>query len=116
MNKVLVLGGSSELGLAIAVELQRRAPREVLLLGRDAGRLQGAAERLRDAGCERVLTGMLDARDLDNHEGAIEDAFERLGGIDVAILAIGVLGERGGLPRDMDDALEVLDVNVLGCG
>lgn len=115
-SKVLVLGGSSDLAVAIVQELARRAPRDVLLLGRDTQRLQDAAGRLREAGCEQVLCGALDALDLDGHERAIEEAFERLGGVDVAILAIGVLGERGGVPRDMDDALGVLNVNVLGCG
>jgi decaprenylphospho-beta-D-erythro-pentofuranosid-2-ulose 2-reductase len=32
------------------------------------------------------------------------------------LLAVGVLGERGGLPEDMGGALEVLQVNVVGAG
>ena len=115
-RRVLVLGGSSDLAVAIVEELQKRAPREVMLLGRDPQRLEQAAGELRSAGCERVLTGMLDALDLDGHEQEIAHAFERLGGADLVILAVGVLGERGGLPRDMAGAMEVLSVNVLGCG
>jgi decaprenylphospho-beta-D-erythro-pentofuranosid-2-ulose 2-reductase len=34
----------------------------------------------------------------------------------VAILAAGVLGERGGLPADVERALEVLRVNAVGAG
>jgi decaprenylphospho-beta-D-erythro-pentofuranosid-2-ulose 2-reductase len=115
-RRVLVLGGSSELAVAIVRELQARAPREAMLLGRDPGRLEAAAAELRAAGCERVLTGALDALDIDGHERALAATFERLGGADLVILAAGVLGERGGLPRDMADAIEVLSVNVLGCG
>ena len=43
-------------------------------------------------------------------------AFERLGGADIVILAVGLLGERGGLPDDLPGALEVLRVNLVGAG
>ena len=32
------------------------------------------------------------------------------------MLAVGRLGERGGVPRSVDDAVEVLRVNVVGAG
>src|SRR5437879_13680161 len=42
-RRVIVLGGTSEIALAIVGGLQRRAPREVVLVGRDGGALAGAA-------------------------------------------------------------------------
>jgi decaprenylphospho-beta-D-erythro-pentofuranosid-2-ulose 2-reductase len=114
-RRVLVLGGSSEIALAIVGELQARAPREVALLGRDRARLEQAAAQLRTAGCERAIAGELDALDTDGHEQALADALERLGGADIAILAVGVLGEGGGLARDVGEALDVLRVNLVGC-
>jgi decaprenylphospho-beta-D-erythro-pentofuranosid-2-ulose 2-reductase len=113
---VVVLGGTSEIALAIVRELQGRASREVALLGRDSGALDRAAEDLLKAGCERALTFKLDAAETDRHEEVLGNAFAGLGGADIVVLAVGVLGERGGLPADHAGAVEVLQVNVVGAG
>ncbi len=115
-RRVLVLGGTSEIALAIVGELHRREPREVALVGRDPDALARAAADLTSAGCERALTFELDALDLDRHEQIIDEAFDELGGADIVIIAVGVLGERGGLPDDTVGALEVLQVNTVGAG
>lgn len=115
-RRVLVLGGTSEIALAIVGELQRRDPREVALLGRDPDALARVAKDLTGAGCERVLTFELDALDLERHEQVIGEAFDELGGADIVIIAVGVLGERGGLPDDTAGALDVLQVNMVGAG
>jgi decaprenylphospho-beta-D-ribofuranose 2-oxidase len=114
--RVLVLGGTSEIALAIVRELQRRAPREVVLAGRDMKALEAAAEQLREAGCGRVAIAELDALQTDRHEEAVGQAFAELDGADIVILAVGVLGERGGLPADTAGATEVLQVNLVGAG
>jgi decaprenylphospho-beta-D-erythro-pentofuranosid-2-ulose 2-reductase len=115
-RRVIVFGGSSEIALAIVRELQSRAPREVALLGRDPGALARSADQLRAAGCERVLTLGLDALDTASHEEIVAHAFTELGGADIVVLAVGVLGERGGLPADITGAVEVLQVNLVGAG
>ena len=111
-----MLGGTSEIAIAIVRELQSRAPREVALLGRDAGALARAAEELQAPGSKPPITLVLDALQTDRHADVIGEAFDRLGGADIVVLAVGVLGERGGLPEDIADALEVLRVNVVGAG
>jgi decaprenylphospho-beta-D-erythro-pentofuranosid-2-ulose 2-reductase len=113
---VIVLGGSSEIALAVVRELQERTPREIALVGRDPDALRSAAEGLRAAGCSHVSTLELDALDTDRHAKVIEQAFSELGGADIVILAVGLLGERGGLPDDTSAALEVLQVNLVGAG
>ena len=115
-RRVVVLGGSSEIGLAIVRELQSRAPRDVALVGRDAAALSSAAKELSAAGCARVTTFELDALDLTRHDEVLERAFRELGGADIVILAVGVLGERGGLPADIAAAAGVLQVNLVGAG
>jgi len=115
-RRVLVLGGSSEIALAIVRELQSRIPREVALVGRDPGALGAAADGLTAAGCPRVITVELDALDLAHHERALATAVRELGGADVVILAVGVLGERGGLPSNIESATDVLAVNLVGAG
>jgi decaprenylphospho-beta-D-erythro-pentofuranosid-2-ulose 2-reductase len=115
-RRVLVLGGSSEIALAIVSELQARSPRDVALVGRDAGALDSAAGQLSAAGCPQVNTFELDALDLARHDEVLERAFRQLGGADIVILAIGVLGERGGLPVDITAASAVMQVNLVGAG
>jgi decaprenylphospho-beta-D-erythro-pentofuranosid-2-ulose 2-reductase len=115
-RRVLLLGGTSEIGLAIVGELQAHAPREVLLAGRDQIAMNAAAATLTQAGCPRVTVRELDATDSDRHERAIDECFEELGGVDIAILAVGTLGERGGLPADIPGALAVLETNLVGAG
>jgi decaprenylphospho-beta-D-erythro-pentofuranosid-2-ulose 2-reductase len=112
----VVLGGTSEIALAIVRELVRIAPRDVVLAGRDPERLAAAADAVASAGATSVSTVEVDALEVACHEGAVAEAFARMGGADLVLLAVGVLGERGGVPRDVDDALEVLRVNVVGAG
>jgi len=111
-----VLGGTSEIAVAIVRELQHRAPREVALVGRDSSALARAAADLHAAGCERAVTLELDALQVDRHAELVAEAFDRLGGADIVVLAVGLLGERGGLPADVAGAVEVLQVNVVGAG
>jgi decaprenylphospho-beta-D-erythro-pentofuranosid-2-ulose 2-reductase len=115
-RRVIVLGGSSEIALAIVRELQRRAPRDVVLVGRNASSLAAAAQELRAAGCSSASTLELDALETERHEEVVGEAFQALDGADIVILAVGLLGERGGLPADPAAAVEVLRVNVVGSG
>ncbi len=114
--RILVLGGTSEIALAIVSELARGGPCQVVLAGRSPERLAAAGDSLTRAGVGEVSTLALDADDTDGHEAAIAAAFERLGGADVVLLAVGKLGRRGGVPSDVRDAVDVLRVNVVGAG
>jgi decaprenylphospho-beta-D-erythro-pentofuranosid-2-ulose 2-reductase len=108
--RALLVGGTSEIGLAI---VRRLAPEQTLLLGRDQAALAAAAESL-DRGS--VETGMLDADDYEHHPGKIAAAFEQAGGFDVVVIAVGVLGAQAGLDADRSEALEVMRANFLGSG
>ncbi len=114
-RRVLVLGGTSEIAGALVRELAGRGPCEVVLAGRDAEGLRAAGEGLRAAGCARVETVALEACEVEGHRAAVERGVELLGGCDLVVLAVGVLGE-GGLPQDVRRAVEVLEVNVVGAG
>lgn len=115
-KRVVVLGGTSEIAQAIVGKLNAREPREVALVGRDPDALTLAARYLTEDGCLRALTFELDAHDLDRHEKVVGEAFEGLGGADIVLLTVGVLGERGGLPDDPPAALDLLRVNLVGAG
>jgi decaprenylphospho-beta-D-erythro-pentofuranosid-2-ulose 2-reductase len=115
-ERVLVLGGTSEIASAIVRELASTGPCEVVLAGRDPEALQANARELCDSGCSRVETVALEARATGEHRAVVAKAVELLGQLDIVILAVGVLGERGGLPADIPAAVELLEVNVTGAG
>jgi decaprenylphospho-beta-D-erythro-pentofuranosid-2-ulose 2-reductase len=115
-KRVLVLGGSSEIALAIVSELQARSPLEVGLLGRDADALVKATSRLLCHGCIKVWTDKIDALDIDCHERTLTAAFKRMSGADLVIVAVGQLGGRGTLLQDVPAALDLLRVNTIGAG
>jgi decaprenylphospho-beta-D-erythro-pentofuranosid-2-ulose 2-reductase len=71
---------------------------------------------VRAGGSERVLTRQLDALDGERQAEALDGAIQELGGADIVIVAVGVLGESGGMPDDVDGAVEVLRVNTVGAG
>jgi decaprenylphospho-beta-D-erythro-pentofuranosid-2-ulose 2-reductase len=115
-TRVLLLGGSSEIGLAIVRRLALDGPVSPYLLGRDEGRLQSAAEQLRRENFSDVNAELVDAGAPDAHDGAIAEAFQRSGGFDLAVLAVGVLGAQDGLDADPAIATDVMHVNFTGAG
>ena len=86
MATVLIVGGTSGIGEATARAFAARGD-DVVVAGRDRGRLEGALARLGDG----VRGEALDAADAD----AVRAAAERLAPIDVLVLAAS--GGSGGL-------------------
>jgi decaprenylphospho-beta-D-erythro-pentofuranosid-2-ulose 2-reductase len=115
-TRLLLLGGTSEIGLAIARRLAVDELVRPYLLGRDRARLGEALTELEHAGCQAGAIEVLDADDVDRHEQAIASAFEQFGGFDVIVLAVGALGAQSGLDADPHEALEVMRVNFVDCG
>jgi decaprenylphospho-beta-D-erythro-pentofuranosid-2-ulose 2-reductase len=108
-QSVLLVGGTSEIGLAVIERYARaRAPR-VVLAARPSPRLDAAAERLRGAGCE-VGTLPFDAREPKSHGDVIEQAFAE-GDIDLTVLAFGVLGDQERAWTEHAAAMELAEVN-----
>ena len=110
MSDVLLVGGTSEIGLAI---VRRLGADRVWLLGRDG---PGVARAAADFDGPAVEVRLLDADDLGAHGEAIERAFDEAGGFDVVVIAVGVLGAQAGLDADPREAIEVMRVNFLGAG
>ena len=115
-RRVVVVGGTSEIALAIVLALQAQGPREVMLLGRDVAELERAAQQLRDAGCPRTLVAPLEATQVERHGEIVRDTIARLGGADIVVLAVGKLADEDGAPADPAGAVDVLRVNLLGAG
>jgi decaprenylphospho-beta-D-erythro-pentofuranosid-2-ulose 2-reductase len=113
---VLLIGGTSEIGLAIVRRLIERGPVRPYLIGRDRERLAQAVAELERAGGISGQAEMLDAEAVEEHEQAIVNVFQRSGGFDLVVLAVGMLGAQGGLDADPAEALDVMRVNFLGAG
>jgi decaprenylphospho-beta-D-erythro-pentofuranosid-2-ulose 2-reductase len=113
---VLVMGGSSEIAVAIVRRLLRDGPVQPYLLGRDRERLALALDALQRAGAQPGELDVVDADDVASHERAVARAFESSGGFALVILAVGVLGAQNGLDAERERALEVMRVNFVGCG
>jgi len=112
-RRVLLLGGTSEIGLAIVRRLAADGPVTPVLAGRDRERLQQALDGLGGPGGS---VAVLDAADLDRHVAKLSELFEHAGGFDIVILAVGVLGAQAGLDASRDEALEVMGANFMGAG
>lgn len=115
-RRVLLIGGTSEIGLAIAAGLRSRGADSIWLLGRDAERMAIAAEALELSGYRSSGFAVLHAEDLASHREVIEQSFAETGSFDVVVLAVGVLGAQAGLDADDEQAAEVMQVNFVGCG
>jgi decaprenylphospho-beta-D-erythro-pentofuranosid-2-ulose 2-reductase len=110
VDSVLLIGGSSEIGVAIVDALAPRA--RVVLAGRASAELDAAAERLA-ATTPRVDRVTFDAVDLDSHAHAMAEAFAG-GDIDVVVIAAGVLGDQAMFTDDPRAAIEMTRVTYTG--
>lgn len=114
-QSVLVLGGTSEIGVATACTLAERRARTVVLGARDPSSAAGAVERVRAAGAETVEAVRFDADDdADAHERFADETFERFGDIDLVLVAFGALGDPEHAAGDGRAAAELARTNYLG--
>jgi decaprenylphospho-beta-D-erythro-pentofuranosid-2-ulose 2-reductase len=111
-QSLLVLGGTSEIGIAVAETFARSRPLRVILAGRTGATLDAAAERLRKAGCT-VAVLPFDARRPETHAEVVEKAFAD-GDVDVTLVAFGVLGDQERAWTDVEAARELAEVNYVG--
>jgi len=111
VGSLLVLGGGSDIGLAIARRLVGEGTRSVVLAGRRPEMLGARVEELRAAGA-RVKTMHFDARDVASHPGFVEEVFTSEGTIDAVVAAFGLLGH--GARFDRERVLLLLETNLVG--
>jgi decaprenylphospho-beta-D-erythro-pentofuranosid-2-ulose 2-reductase len=109
MTSVLVLGGGSELGVAIARALR---PDVAVLAGRSPDRFAGTAV----AGA-RVEPVAFDADAPETYAAALDAAWYAAGGrVDVVVVAFGALGAAWPGVDEPDASVALLRTNALGAG
>lgn len=115
MRSILVLGGSSEIGVAIACALAAPRRATVVLAGRTPAALDAAAAQVRAAGAGAVHTLGFDALAPETHERVVARAAELVGAdIDVVVVALGVLGDSARDAYDPVAAARVGATNYVG--
>jgi decaprenylphospho-beta-D-erythro-pentofuranosid-2-ulose 2-reductase len=108
-GRILLLGGTSEIGLAIVAAMGVPPSTEILLAGRDEQRMTVAGKGLPG----QVRTLMFDATAIDTHPAFIEAAFSH-GDVDLVISAAGVLIPQPVLDRDPAQAGLLAQTNFTG--
>ena len=107
--RVLLLGGTSEIGLAILAALGLPPDAEVILAGRDPQRLAAAGKSLG----RPVTVAGYDAMDAGAHQAFAEEVCA--GGVpDLVIAAAGVLVPQEQLERDVRLAATMIETNFTG--
>ena len=110
---IILLGGTSEIGLAIVRELLSPTTRTVVLACRDTDAGERAAAGLRHHSLS-VDVVRFDAIDTDSHSELIRDLAATYGDLDVAIVAFALLGDGAVTTVDQAAAVEVAQVNFTG--
>jgi decaprenylphospho-beta-D-erythro-pentofuranosid-2-ulose 2-reductase len=109
--RVLLLGGTSEIGLAILSALKLPAGTEVILAGRDMQRLESAAKALSPtAAGAHFSAARFDALNVASHQ-AFADEVCAAGVPDLVIAATGMLVPQPVLARDVPQAATMITTN-----
>jgi decaprenylphospho-beta-D-erythro-pentofuranosid-2-ulose 2-reductase len=109
---LLLLGGTSDIALALARTYAQRGPLRVVLGARPSARRDAAVAELEALGCS-VEALDLDARAPHTHAGVVAAAAAG-GDLDVSVVAYGVLGDNEQAWTDVDAAVELAEVNYVG--
>ncbi|WP_158886886.1 SDR family NAD(P)-dependent oxidoreductase [Amycolatopsis anabasis] len=105
---ILVLGGRSEIGLAVAARLVGDGSRTVVLAARRSGDLDAEEKTLREAGAAEVARVEFDADDVTGHRPLLDDVVARYGPLDVVVVSFGILGDQERAEREAAHALAVV--------
>jgi len=111
-QRVIVLGGSSEIARAITKKLVAARAHTVVLAGRTPELLAKAAEEAVEYGASATPIVHLDAEHPETAAASIDAAFDAAGGsVDLVIVAVGQLGVQSEDEISPEAALRMMNVN-----
>lgn len=110
MPRVLILGATSAIAEAVA---RRYADLGAgfFLVARSPERLEAVGADLRARGAASVDTATADLSVIDGHRALLDRAWASLGGVDIALLAYGVLPDQAACEQSWPATAEALQVN-----
>lgn len=106
-KKAAIIGATSGIGRALAVELHGRGY-IVGATGRRVERLKGLSTQLHD----RIHTAYMDVTDLAKAKDQLDELTKSMGGCDIIVLNAGISSSQANDDKDID--VQVIDVNVRG--
>ncbi len=110
LRKILVLGATS--GIAEATcRIWAAQGAQLFLVARNAEKLAAVAADLKTRGASYIGTAVADLDDTDKHAELLAHAVNSLTGMDVALLAHGILGDQPRGERDFEHAAQILHTN-----
>ena len=109
-RKILVLGATS--GIAEATcRIWAAQGASLFLVARNAEKLAAVTADLKTRGAAYVDTAVSDLDDTTQHPALLAHAINSLGGMDVAYLAHGVLGDQTKAEQDFETASQIIHTN-----
>lgn len=111
-RRILILGATS--GIAEATcRIWASQGASLFLVARNAEKLAAVAADLRARGASFVDTAVSDLDDTDAHPALLAHAVNSLGGLDVAYLAHGILGDQARAEQEFNAAAHILHTNFM---
>ncbi len=110
MSKVCIIGATSAIAQETA-KLYAGRKDDLFLVGRDDDRLSTIAADLKIRGASSVNQFALDLTDIDRHEELIKTAWDKLNGMDVVLIAHGVLGVQKDSEVSYSEVERVINAN-----
>jgi hypothetical protein len=107
---VLIIGATSAIALAVARRYATRGAR-MYLGGRRAEAVRAVADDLRVRGASEVDLATLEAMDTAQHRPVLDAAWNRWGGLDVALVAHGLLPDQARAQASVEETLATFDTN-----
>jgi decaprenylphospho-beta-D-erythro-pentofuranosid-2-ulose 2-reductase len=112
-ESLLLLGGTSEIALAVAERYAAAGGIRVVVAARPGARRDAAVERLLALGHDAEAVDF-EARDTDSHPRLFERLAHDGRDIDVTVVAFGILGDEERAWQDQAAAVELAQVNYVG--
>lgn len=105
-QNILIIGANSRIAGEIAAQLA--ADNHLYLLARDREKLDAT---MAEAGIKPAWVAHADVRDTEQTQSLLDEAWHSSGGIDVAIIAHGFLGDQQGTEQEFVQAEQVIAIN-----
>ncbi len=109
-DRIGIFGATSDIATAVA-RRYAQAGAQLLLVARDGEALKALAADLQVRGARRVVTIESDLLEAARLGRAVDDAWNGLGGLDVALIAIGALPDQSPLSADAASSEAALRIN-----
>ncbi len=112
-RRILVLGATSGIAEACC-RLWAERGETLYLVARNADKLASVAADLRTRGAAFVETAVADLDNTSAHPELLAHAINALGGLDIAFVSLGTLGEQPKAERNFNDAAQIIHTNFVG--